>query len=68
VVVRLLPSTFTTEDETNPDPFTESDCAPVPTVIEDGDRLVIAGAGLVTESETLPLVPPPGVGLVTVTG
>jgi hypothetical protein len=59
------------EDVVNPLPVTVRVSGPLPAEAEEGDRLVIVGAGLLaactvklTEAE----VPPPGAGFETVTG
>jgi hypothetical protein len=69
VVVRLDPFHFTTDPLVNPVPFTVSVNAAVPAVAEAGDNVLIVGTGfaaLMTKAEA-PDVPPPGVGLNTVT-
>src|SRR5689334_12756720 len=70
VVVRFVPFQFTMEPATNPLPFTVRVKAPLPAAAEDGDNNVIEGVGLgaaVMVKLALPEVPPPGVGLNTVT-
>ncbi len=65
------PLKFTTEAAMKPVPFTVSVNAVEPAVAVDGCRVVIAGVGLfaaVMVKFTALDVPPPGVGLVTVTG
>jgi hypothetical protein len=65
------PFQFTTDPATNPLPFTVRVKATLPATAEDGDNEVIDGDGfgaaLMVKLE-LPEVPPPGVGLNTVTG
>jgi hypothetical protein len=55
------------EDGTNPVPFTSSGVGPAPATALVGVIVTIAGSGLFTWSATAPDVPPPGVGLATVT-
>jgi hypothetical protein len=59
---------FTTEPATKPVPFTVNEKAGPPAVALVGESAVMAGAGLLTANVELAEVPPPGVGLVTVTG
>jgi hypothetical protein len=67
VVARALALKFTTDVETKPVPFTvRAKATPAATAL-DGDREVIAGAGLFTVKLTAFDVPAPGAGLVTVT-
>lgn len=67
VVVRSLPFQRTTEFATNPVPFTIKVKVLVPAVTALGLRLVIVGAGLLIVKVIALVVPPPGVGLNTVT-
>jgi hypothetical protein len=67
VVVRSEPFHLTIEPLTKLVPFTVSVKAPPSAVAEDGLRLVIAGAGLLMVKICAFDVPPPGVGLKTVT-
>jgi hypothetical protein len=67
VVVRSEPFHLTIEPLTKLVPFTVSVKAPPSAVAEDGLRLVIAGAGLLMVKICAFDVPPPGVGLNTVT-
>jgi hypothetical protein len=69
VVVRLAPFQFTTEPLTNPVPFTVCVKATPPAVAFDGESEVIVGTGFdaVIVNDAFPEVPPPGVGLNTVT-
>ena len=70
VVVRLEPFHCTTDPLMNPVPFTVRVNAAPPAVAEAGDSVLIVGTGfaaLMVNAE-LPEVPPPGVGLETVTG
>ena len=70
VVVRLDPFQFATEPLINPLPFTVKVNAPLPAVAEAGDKEVIDGDGLagalMVKLAALE-VPPPGVGVKTVT-
>lgn len=68
VVVLALPLNFTEEVETKPVPFTVKVNAAPPAVAPLGERDVIVGAGLFTVKVDEADVPPPGAGLVTVTG
>ncbi len=69
VVVRLDPFQFTTEPLMNPVPVTVKVNAAVPAVALAGDSVLIVGTGFAAliVNAALPDVPPPGVGLVTVT-
>src|SRR5512134_2654879 len=69
VVVRLAPFHRTTEPATKFVPFTVSVNAAPPAVAEVGERVDTVGTGLlaVIGNDTCPEVPPPGVGLNTVT-
>ncbi len=67
VVVRLDPFQFTTEPDTKPVPFTVSVNPAPPAVAEVGLRPVVAGTGLLIVEVWALEVPPPGVGLNTVT-
>ena len=71
VVVRALPFHRTTEPPTKFEPLTVSVKAALPAAAELGARLVATGTGLlvaeVMEKVSAPDVPPPGVGLNTVT-
>lgn len=71
VVVRAIPLKRTVEPETKLLPFTVSVKLPLPAVTEVGEMLVMEGTGLllvpVTVNTAAVEVPPPGVGLVTVT-
>jgi len=70
VVVRGDPFQFATEPLINPLPFTVKVNAPLPAVAEAGDKEVIDGdglAGALIVKLTTPEVPPPGVGVKTVT-
>jgi hypothetical protein len=68
VVARAEPLKFTTDEARNPVPFTVSVNAPEPMIALVGAIVVTVGAGLFTLNVTEFDVPPPGVGLVTVTG
>jgi hypothetical protein len=68
VVTRGLPLKLTTDVETKFDPFTVSVNPPEPASVLVGKIVVIAGTGLFTVKFTEFEVPPPGAGLVTVTG
>jgi len=59
---------FTTAPETKFDPFTVNVNAPEPTNTLVGESVVMVGTGLFTVKLTEFDVPPPGVGLTTVTG
>ena len=65
VVVRALPLTRTMEPVTNLEPLTVSVKLVPPCGAFGGERLVIAGTGLLTVRFTEPDVPPLGVGLKT---
>ena len=67
LVVRLLPLNLTIAPSTKPVPVTVSVKAASPAVLLDGLILLTVGAGLLTEKVRGLDVPPPGVGLVTVT-
>jgi hypothetical protein len=67
VVATAVPLKFTTDEETKPVPFTVSVKAVDPASALVGEIVVIAGAGFVTVKIAAVDVPPPGVGLVTVT-
>ena len=68
VVVLALPLNFTDEVDTKPVPFTVKVNAAPPAVAPFGERVEIVGAGLLMVNVCAPEVPPPGAGLVTVTG
>ena len=68
VVVRGLPFQLTTELATKPVPFTVSTKLAPPTAVDEGLSVVIVGTGLPVIVNVAELdVPPPGVGLNTVT-
>src|SRR5580704_12575151 len=67
VVVSAIPLKFTTEVETKPVPFTVSVKPNPPADALPGDSDVIVGTGLLTVRVVAVEVPPPGVGLATVT-
>src|SRR5512139_1276250 len=67
VVVLLVPFHLTTAPETKLLPLTVRVKAPPPAVAELGDRVLIAGTGLLIVKVRAPEVPPPGAGLKTVT-
>ena len=67
VVVRLLPFHWTTELATNPLPATASEKVPATGTVEEGDREVRIGAGLLMVKIRPFEVPPAGAGLTTVT-
>jgi hypothetical protein len=67
VVVTAAPLKLTAEVETKFVPFTVSVNAAPPAVALEGERLVIAGSGLLTVKVAAAEVPPPGAGFVTVT-
>src|SRR5208282_3410846 len=58
----------TVDVETKLVPLMLSVCAAAPAFVELGERLVIVGAGLFTVKFTAADEPPPGPGLVTITG
>lgn len=68
VVVFAAPLNFTTEVETKFVPLTVSVNAAPPAVALVGESEVIVGTGLFTVKLVAAEVPPPGAGLVTVTG
>jgi hypothetical protein len=68
VVALALPLKLTTEVDRKFVPFTVNVNAPEPVVALVGDSVVIVGTGLFTLKFTEFDVPPPGVGLATVTG
>ena len=72
VVARTLPLKATEEAGMKPVPLTVNTWLTVPATTEAGDKLEIAGTGLlfglVTENIAEAEVPPPGAGFVTVTG
>jgi hypothetical protein len=68
VVVLGLPLKFTTDPEKKPEPFTVSVNAAEPATTPVGAIVLTTGARLFTVNVTAVDVPPPGVGLVTVTG
>jgi hypothetical protein len=68
VVVRAVPLKSTTDEARNPVPFTVIVNAPEPNTALVGAIEVTVGAGLFTLNVTEFDVPPPGVGLITVTG
>jgi hypothetical protein len=68
VVVRAVPLKSTTDEAMNPVPFTVIVNAPEPNIALVGAIELSVGAGLFTLNVTEFDVPPPGVGLVTVTG
>jgi hypothetical protein len=63
-----VPLKFTADEARNPVPFTVMVNAPEPNIALVGAIEVTVGAGLFTLNVTEFDVPPPGVGLVTVTG
>ncbi len=69
VVVRFDPFQFTTAPLTNPAPFTVSVNAAPPAIALAGESELIVGTGFVAVivNAAFPEVPPPGVGLNTVT-
>ena len=67
VVVRLLPFHWTCDDAMNPLPLTVSENAAAPASAVPGAMEAIAGAGLLTLNVAAAELPPPGVGVVTVT-
>jgi len=67
VVALVAPLNFTTDDETNPVPFTVRVNAVPPAVALVGMIEVAVGAGLLIVNVWPPEVPPPGAGFVTVT-
>src|SRR6266404_29508 len=67
VVVRAAPFQRTMEPLTKPLPFTRSVSGPVPAVAPVGVSPVSPGAGLLTVKVCAAEVPPPGVGVTTVT-
>jgi hypothetical protein len=67
VVVRFAPFQRTREPVTKPVPFRVSVKPAPPAVPDDGLRLVVAGTGLLMLIVCALEVPPPGVGLYTVT-
>ena len=67
VVVRLPPFHWTTELATNPPPATVSEKVPATGTVEEGDREVRIGAGLLMVKIRPFEVPPAGAGLTTVT-
>jgi hypothetical protein len=68
VVVAAVPLKLTAEPLTKPVPVTVSVNAAPPAVALEGESDVIVGAGLFTVKFDAVEVPPPGAGLVTVTG
>ncbi len=66
MAVRALPAQFTLEVETKLVPFTVSVSAEAPSAADVGLMLLVVGDGLLTEKTCAPLVPPLGVGFVTV--
>src|SRR5688572_13229387 len=71
VVVRLAPFQRTTEDDTKPLPLTVRVRAGLPATALAGARLLRTGAGFagaVTAKLAAAEVPPPGAGVMTVTG
>ena len=66
-MVKAAPFQFTLEEETKPFPVTESEIATEPAVAELGETEVRLGAGLLIVKVAALLVPPPGVGVNTVT-
>jgi hypothetical protein len=67
VVVLFDPFHLTLDDGTKPVPITESVNAPPRALTETGFNAVIVGSGLATVKVLELDVPPPGVGLLTVT-
>jgi hypothetical protein len=67
VVTRLAPFHCTCDAATNPAPFTVNANAPDPAVAVAGEMPDTLGAGLFTVNVAAVEVPPPGVGLTTVT-
>src|ERR1700687_1909081 len=68
IVVRAFPWKSTVAPLTNPVPLTVSVNPAPPAVVLFGESVVIVGIGLVTAKFIVFDVPPPGAGLVTVTG
>lgn len=71
-MLSAVPFHSTTEDATKPVPVTDTVRAPLPAIVEDGERDVRVGAGTcggggaaMVNAMTFD-VPPPGVGLLTV--
>ena len=62
------PLYVTVEVDTKFVPLIVSVCADEPALVEEGDRLVIVGVGLFTVKFEGAELPPPGIGLVTMTG
>jgi hypothetical protein len=67
VVVTFVPLKLTKAPLTNPVPLTVSVKAAPPSTAVEGESVVIVGRGFVTEKVAATDVPPPGVGLATVT-
>jgi hypothetical protein len=67
VVVRLLPFHSTCDAAMNPLPLTVSENAADPAAAVSGAIEAIAGAGLLTLNVAAAELPPPGVGVITVT-
>lgn len=67
VVIATVPLKFTNEEELKFVPFTVSVNAAAPLVALVGESVVMVGTGLFTVNVEIPDVPPPGVGLDTVT-
>lgn len=67
VVTRAVPPTDH-RSAVNPEPNTFTDRPADPVATAEGERDMIAGTGLSTSSITALEVPPPGIGLTTVTG
>ena len=68
LVVRSAPFTRTMAPLTKLPPFTVNVNPAPPTSTDEGARLLIDGTGLPTVKDVDVDVPPPGAGLVTVTG
>lgn len=67
-MVFALPLNFTEEVETKPVPFTVNVNAAPPAVAPLGERVLIVGAGLLMLKFEGADAPPPGAGLLTMTG
>ena len=68
VVVRLLPLNVKTEPLTKLLPLMVSVKVVPPTVAVVGERVLVTGTGLLTVKSIALEIPPPGDGLLTVTG
>lgn len=68
VVARATPSSWITEEATNPLPVTVTVNLSVPPLVTvEGETVIAPGAGFTTENVAADEVPPPGVGLNAVT-